>query len=81
MCFNYSLYTFVQQRTDSPHEEQKNSCVEDNSGLKPTVQPTFKTPSPAPQKPYSAGKKSRASTVNKSQGEPEGIFPCKKCTR
>ncbi|XP_056621032.1 mitotic deacetylase associated SANT domain protein a isoform X1 [Triplophysa dalaica] len=73
--------THENQRTDSPHEEQKNSCVEDNSGLKPAVQPAFKTPSPAPQKPDSAGKKSRASTVNKSQGEPEGIFPCKKCTR
>ncbi|XP_055042196.2 mitotic deacetylase associated SANT domain protein a isoform X2 [Misgurnus anguillicaudatus] len=70
-------------RADMAHEEQKNSCVEEASGLRPTVQPTFKTPSPAPQKPRpdSTAKKNRASTGNKPQGEPEGIFPCKKCDR
>lgn len=72
-----------ENRADSAHEEQKNSYVEETSGLKPAVQPAFKTPSPASQKPRadSAGKKNRASTGNKSQGEPEGVFPCKKCDR
>lgn len=65
------------------HEDQKNGSAEESSGLMPATQPSFKTPSPAPPKPRSdnTGKKSRASTVNKSQGEPEGIFPCKKCSR
>uniref|UniRef100_A0A672RMI8 ELM2 and SANT domain-containing protein 1-like n=1 Tax=Sinocyclocheilus grahami TaxID=75366 RepID=A0A672RMI8_SINGR len=65
------------------HEDQKNSFVEESSGLMPATQPSFKTPSPAPPKPRSdsTGKKNRASTGNKSQGEPEGIFPCKKCSR
>lgn len=65
------------------HEDKKNGSAEESSGLMPVTQPSFKTPSPAPPKPRSdnTGKKSRASTVSKSQGEPEGIFPCKKCSR
>ncbi|KAK2884264.1 hypothetical protein Q8A67_017901 [Cirrhinus molitorella] len=73
-----------ENRADVAREEQKNSSAVESSGLMPAPQqPSFKTPSPAPPKPHSdnAGKKSRASTGNKSQGEPEGIFPCKKCSR
>ncbi|XP_051954082.1 mitotic deacetylase-associated SANT domain protein-like isoform X2 [Xyrauchen texanus] len=71
------------ERADLAHEVQKNGAVEDASGLRPEVQSSFKTPSPAPQKPRSGntGKKNRTSTVNRSQGEPEGVFPCKKCSR
>uniref|UniRef100_A0A8C1QKF9 ELM2 and Myb/SANT-like domain containing 1a n=1 Tax=Cyprinus carpio TaxID=7962 RepID=A0A8C1QKF9_CYPCA len=71
------------ERADVAHEDQKNSSVEESSGLMPAPQPSFKTPPPAPPKPHSdsTGKKNRASTGNKSQGEPEGIFPCKKCSR
>uniref|UniRef100_A0A673NK36 ELM2 and SANT domain-containing protein 1-like n=1 Tax=Sinocyclocheilus rhinocerous TaxID=307959 RepID=A0A673NK36_9TELE len=73
----------VVKRADVAHEDQKNSSAEESSGLMPAPQPSFKTPSPAPPKPRSdsTGKKNRASTGNKSQGEPEGIFPCKKCSR
>ncbi|XP_051951843.1 mitotic deacetylase-associated SANT domain protein-like isoform X2 [Xyrauchen texanus] len=70
-------------RPDLTHEEQKNGAVEEGFGLRPVAQPSFKAP--APQKPRSdnAGKKNRqqTSTGNKSQGEPEGVFPCKKCSR
>uniref|UniRef100_A0A8C1KFL2 ELM2 and Myb/SANT-like domain containing 1a n=1 Tax=Cyprinus carpio TaxID=7962 RepID=A0A8C1KFL2_CYPCA len=73
----------ITERADVAHEDQKNSSVEESSGLMPAPQPSFKTPPPAPPKPHSdsTGKKNRASTGNKSQGEPEGIFPCKKCSR
>ncbi|XP_077075885.1 mitotic deacetylase associated SANT domain protein a isoform X4 [Siphateles boraxobius] len=72
-----------ENRADVAHEDQKNGSAEESSGLMPATQPSFKTPSPAPPKPRSdnTGKKNRAPTVNKSQGEPEGIFPCKKCSR
>ncbi|XP_056115883.1 mitotic deacetylase associated SANT domain protein a isoform X2 [Rhinichthys klamathensis goyatoka] len=72
-----------ENRADVAHEDQKNGSAKESSGLMPATQPSFKTPSPAPPKPRSdnTGKKNRASTVNKSQGEPEGIFPCKKCSR
>ncbi|XP_051581187.1 mitotic deacetylase-associated SANT domain protein-like isoform X2 [Myxocyprinus asiaticus] len=72
-----------QNRPDLAHEEQKNGAVEEAFGLRPVAQPSFKAPSPAPQKPRSdnAGKKNRTSTGNKIQGEPEGVFPCKKCSR
>ncbi|XDV42128.1 hypothetical protein PO909_010855 [Leuciscus waleckii] len=71
------------KRADVAREDQKNGSAEESSGLMPATQPSFKTPSPAPPKPRSdnTGKKNRAPTVNKSQGEPEGIFPCKKCSR
>ncbi|XP_067272935.1 mitotic deacetylase associated SANT domain protein a isoform X2 [Pseudorasbora parva] len=70
-------------RADVAHVDLKNGSAEESSGLIPAAQPSFKTPSPAPPKPRSdnTGKKSRASTANKSQGEPEGVFPCKKCSR
>uniref|UniRef100_A0A8C1SRS4 ELM2 and Myb/SANT-like domain containing 1a n=1 Tax=Cyprinus carpio TaxID=7962 RepID=A0A8C1SRS4_CYPCA len=73
----------ITERADVAHEDQKNSSVEESSGLMPAPQPSFKTLPPAPPKPHSdsTGKKNRASTGNKSQGEPEGIFPCKKCSR
>ncbi|XDV42127.1 hypothetical protein PO909_010855 [Leuciscus waleckii] len=72
-----------ENRADVAREDQKNGSAEESSGLMPATQPSFKTPSPAPPKPRSdnTGKKNRAPTVNKSQGEPEGIFPCKKCSR
>ncbi|XP_051731378.1 mitotic deacetylase associated SANT domain protein a isoform X5 [Ctenopharyngodon idella] len=72
-----------ENRADVAHEDQKNGSAEESSGPMPAAQPSFKTPSPAPPKPRSdnTGKKNRASTGNKSQGEPEGIFPCKKCSR
>ncbi|XP_016094132.1 ELM2 and SANT domain-containing protein 1-like [Sinocyclocheilus grahami] len=78
-----TLQNIKNERADVAHEDQKNSFVEESSGLMPATQPSFKTPSPAPPKPRSdsTGKKNRASTGNKSQGEPEGIFPCKKCSR
>ncbi|XP_042633636.1 mitotic deacetylase-associated SANT domain protein-like [Cyprinus carpio] len=71
------------ERAAVAHEEQKNSSVEVSSGLMPAAQPPFKTPSPAPPKPHpdNTAKKNRPSTGNKSQGEPEGVFPCKKCSR
>lgn len=71
------------KRADVAHVDQKNGPAVESSGLMPAAQPSFKTPSPAPPKPRSdnTGKKSRAATASKSQGEPEGIFPCKKCTR
>uniref|UniRef100_A0A671Q3C2 ELM2 and SANT domain-containing protein 1-like n=1 Tax=Sinocyclocheilus anshuiensis TaxID=1608454 RepID=A0A671Q3C2_9TELE len=76
-----SVLTTSTERAAVAHEEQKNSSVEVSSGLMPAAQPPFKTPSPAPPKPDNTGKKNRASTGNKSQGEPEGVFPCKKCSR
>ncbi|KTG32435.1 hypothetical protein cypCar_00002375 [Cyprinus carpio] len=78
-----TLQNIKNERADVAHEDQKNSSVEESSGLMPAPQPSFKTPPPAPPKPHSdsTGKKNRASTGNKSQGEPEGIFPCKKCSR
>lgn len=78
-----TLQDIKNERTDEAHVDLKNSSVEESSGLMPAPPPSFKTPSPAPPKPHpdSTGKKNRASTGNKSQGEPEGIFPCKKCSR
>lgn len=35
----------------------------------------------APKPRESAGRRSTPSNAPKSQGEPEGIFPCKKCSR
>ncbi|XP_077075882.1 mitotic deacetylase associated SANT domain protein a isoform X3 [Siphateles boraxobius] len=80
---NKTLQDNENKRADVAHEDQKNGSAEESSGLMPATQPSFKTPSPAPPKPRSdnTGKKNRAPTVNKSQGEPEGIFPCKKCSR
>jgi len=77
------IYWLIQKRADAAHEDLKNGSTKESSGLMPATQPSFKTPSPAPPKPRSdnTGKKNRTSTVNKSQGEPEGIFPCKKCSR
>lgn len=77
------VYSSFQERADAAHVDQKNRSAEESSGLMPAPQPSFKTPSPAPPKPHSdsTGKKNRASAGNKSQGEPEGIFPCKKCSR
>ncbi|XP_072541929.1 mitotic deacetylase associated SANT domain protein a isoform X2 [Salminus brasiliensis] len=41
-----------------------------------------KTPPSAPKsRPESTGKRSQPSAPSKSQGEPEGVFPCKKCSR
>ncbi|RXN24282.1 ELM2 and SANT domain-containing 1-like protein [Labeo rohita] len=78
-----TLQVNEKERADVAREEQKNSSAVESSGLMPAPQPSFKTPSPAPPKPHSdnTGKKNRAPTGNKSQGEPEGIFPCKKCSR
>ncbi|XP_056336849.1 mitotic deacetylase associated SANT domain protein a [Danio aesculapii] len=73
------------ERADVAQEDQKKSSVaaEESSGLVVVVQPTFKTPSTALPKPhsYNIGRKTKPSTVSKPQGEPEGIFPCKKCSR
>ncbi|XP_066532174.1 mitotic deacetylase associated SANT domain protein a [Hoplias malabaricus] len=41
-----------------------------------------RTPPPAPKpRPESKGRRAQPSAASKSQGEPEGIFPCKKCSR
>ncbi|XP_043075428.1 mitotic deacetylase associated SANT domain protein a isoform X2 [Puntigrus tetrazona] len=78
-----TFQNITNERADVVHLDQKNISAQEPCGLMPAPQPSFKTPSPAPQKPLSdsTGKKNRASTGNKSQGEPEGIFPCKKCSR
>uniref|UniRef100_A0A8C2K8G0 ELM2 and Myb/SANT-like domain containing 1a n=1 Tax=Cyprinus carpio TaxID=7962 RepID=A0A8C2K8G0_CYPCA len=80
---NVPVVKAITERAAVAHEEQKNSSVEVSSGLMPAAQPPFKTPSPAPPKPHpdNTAKKNRPSTGNKSQGEPEGVFPCKKCSR
>ncbi|XP_052442812.1 mitotic deacetylase associated SANT domain protein a isoform X1 [Carassius gibelio] len=80
---NVTLQNIKNERAAVAHEDQKNSSVEESSGLMPAPPPSFRTPPPAPPKPHSdsTGKKNRASTGNKTQGEPEGIFPCKKCSR
>ncbi|KAI4880538.1 hypothetical protein NFI96_018571 [Prochilodus magdalenae] len=41
-----------------------------------------RTPASVPKpRPESTGKRSQPSAASKSQGEPEGVFPCKKCSR
>uniref|UniRef100_A0A671KXL9 ELM2 and SANT domain-containing protein 1-like n=1 Tax=Sinocyclocheilus anshuiensis TaxID=1608454 RepID=A0A671KXL9_9TELE len=70
--------------TYGPLEPEDNiPVVKAITAFRHSPQPSFKTLSPALPKPRSdsTGKKNGASTGNKSQGEPEGIFPCKKCSR
>lgn len=56
----------------------KISSVDEAVALKQET----KTPPSAPKpRPESTGKRSQPSAASKSQGEPEGVFPCKKCSR
>ncbi|KAL7888435.1 hypothetical protein AOLI_G00034090 [Acnodon oligacanthus] len=56
----------------------KIGSVDQFTALKKEIQTPPSAPKPRPE---STGKRSQPSAASKSQGEPEGIFPCKKCSR
>ncbi|TRY57081.1 hypothetical protein DNTS_023969 [Danionella cerebrum] len=71
------------ERADMTQENPRSSSVAKGETCMPVVQSSFKTPPPVPPRPrsYNTTRRNKPTAVNKVQAEPEGIFPCKKCSR